>query len=337
MPNTFISLDVPQGDGTGIPVVVGATGRPKTFVLSGTVRPGGRFIVEGSQDGQTWDILVGKDGTQVFFTSGAEGAKTLDCIVQQVRVRSIGHLPTDQPPSITMGAPPANGTNFFGTLDVPTTGSLGAALDLGIETGPLKTFIVRGPVPPGSRYTIQASMDGVKFDEVLLVTSDQQGARSKEVICRFVRVQRNSVGAGPTITVGAEAILEPGGTPDITVSSEREFATDTAAEEILAEYVVPLGAFPLATMALTFAARARIDGGEPPSGSLRVRLGGTAGQPDGDVLVETTDVAGTEQSLVVAGPSIPRPATPGSLIKLTGQALAGSMFVRGFVLWFHNA
>jgi hypothetical protein len=336
MPNTFISLSVPQGDGTGIPTAVGATGRPKTFVLSGTVRPGGRFIVEGSNDGQTWDILVGEDGTEVFFTSGREGAKTVDSIVQQVRVRAVGSRPEDQQPSITMGAPPATGTNFFGTLDVPATGTLGAPLDLGSETGPLKTFILRGPVPPSARYTILASMDGEKFDEALLFTADQTGARSKEIMCRFVRVQRNVLGLPPTITVGAEAVLEPGGTPDITVSSEHAFETVGAGEEVLAEYVVPLGAFPLPSMALTLAARRRISG-ENGTGSLRVRLGGAPGTPDGDLIVESADVAGAEQSVVATSAAFARPVITGTLVKVTGQAAPGSIFVRGFVLWFHNA
>ena len=50
MPNMFISLDVPRGEGVGLPAIVSNTGHPKTFVLGGAVL-GGRYIVEGSNDG----------------------------------------------------------------------------------------------------------------------------------------------------------------------------------------------------------------------------------------------------------------------------------------------
>src|SRR5512138_100119 len=109
MPNTFISLEVPRGDGVGVPAIVSMTGHPKSFVLAGTV-PGGRYVVEGSNDGgSTWDILIDDDGTQTLFVSNNGGPKTVDCIVEQVRVRSIGNLASAAPPSITMGAPPVLG------------------------------------------------------------------------------------------------------------------------------------------------------------------------------------------------------------------------------------
>ena len=70
MPNTFISLEVPKGDGVGAAVDTAGTGHPKTFVLAGPVRAGARYVVEGSNDGgATWDILVDDDdGTQVRLT-----------------------------------------------------------------------------------------------------------------------------------------------------------------------------------------------------------------------------------------------------------------------------
>ncbi|MDX2116261.1 MAG: hypothetical protein SFZ24_11680, partial [Planctomycetota bacterium] len=212
MPNTFISLEVPRGDGVGAAVDTALTGHPKTFVLAGPVRTGARYVIEGSNDGgATWDILLDDDdGTQVMFNARSSGAKSADCVVGKVRVRSIfGPLDAD-PPSITMGAPPVAGSPFFARLDVPPQSGLGAPLDLGLSAGPLKTFTVRGPIPPGSRYTILASMDGVQFDEVLLFTADQQGARSRKVMCRFVRVMRLAPGMAPVVTVGAEGLFEPG-------------------------------------------------------------------------------------------------------------------------------
>ena len=74
MPNMFISLDVPRGEGVGVPAIVSTTGHPKTFVLAGSVS-GGRYVVEGSNDGgNSWDILVDDDGTQALFISANSGA-----------------------------------------------------------------------------------------------------------------------------------------------------------------------------------------------------------------------------------------------------------------------
>lgn len=66
MPNTFANLNVPTSDAVpGTPLDVQATGRPKTLVFDGPIRPGGRYIVEGSTNGgTTWDVLVGVDGVQ---------------------------------------------------------------------------------------------------------------------------------------------------------------------------------------------------------------------------------------------------------------------------------
>jgi hypothetical protein len=343
MPNTFIALDVPRGSAAGTPFIASATGHPKTFVLAGAVRPGARYVVEGSNDGgTTWDILVDDDGTEVFFTSRAAGAKSADCIVEQVRVRSIGGPPDQEPPSITMGAPPAGGPCFFGRLPVPASSGLGAPVDLGLATGPLKTFSLRGSVPPGSRYSVLASMDGVQFDEVLLFTADQQGARSREVMCRFLRVARAASGPTPVVTVGAEPLIEAGAagdTPDISVGSEAKLATTTlGTDDVLAQYLVPLSLMAAPNLALTITALAQQEGATPDAvARLEVRLDGTTGLPDGDLIAEVPNVPASEAALLVPGPSFPRPAGPASLVKLIGRADVGRVTVRGFVLWFHKA
>ncbi len=218
MSNTFASLSVPTTDAVpGAPLAVALTGRPKTFVLDGIVKKGGRYIVEGSEDGgTTWDILAGRDGTQVFFTSDNTGTKSVEAIVTHVRVRSEGNGTVPLPPSITIGAPPAVGTNTFHTLPVPPAG-LGAAVDLGDSAGPLKSITLRrvaGPMPVGARYSILASMDGTRFDEIALFTADRQGTRSVEVMCRYVRVQRDALGDAPVIALGAEGMAGTAGVGD---------------------------------------------------------------------------------------------------------------------------
>lgn len=337
MPNTFINLDVPRGEGVGVPTVIGLTGHPKSFVLAGEV-PGGRYIVEGSNDGgASWDILIDEDGTETLFQASNEGTKTVDAIVEQVRVRSVRNLANATAPSITMGAPPAMGPNFFGQLPIPATQGLGDPLDLGLRVGPLKTFTARGSLPSGSRYSILASMDGLQFDEVIQFTADQQGARSREVMCRYLRVLRGGpLGPAPIIAVGGEATMEASGggsaSAELSIASDREYETTISDEEVLAEYAVPLAALNAASLTLDFSGI----GSVPVEGEalFRVRTGGTIGYPDGAELLSLGTTAGEGP---LSGQSVPfaRPFAGTTLIKVTGQGSGARL--RGFTLLFHGA
>jgi hypothetical protein len=337
MPNTFISLDVPRGEGVGVPAVVSMTGHPKSFVLAGTVS-GGRYVVEGSNDGgNTWDILVDDDGTETLFVSNNSGAKSVDCIVEQVRVRSIRNSAGATAPSITMGAPPALGPNFFGCIPVPASQGLGDPIDLGLRVGPLKTFTMRGANVAGARFSILASMDGVQFDEVIQYTADQQGARSREVMCRYLRVLRGgTLGGTPIVAVGGEAVQEASGgsgtrSAELSIASERGFATtSTQGEEVLAEYVAPLATLDATTLSLDFTGVARGTGGT----HFRVRMGGTFGTPDGTELAAFT-ASEVEASRSAQSVPFARPTAGSSLIKITGQG--NGAVLRSFDLLFHGA
>lgn len=350
MPNTFIALDVPKvANGVGNPTVVATTGHPKSLVLAGPVS--GRYIVEGSNDGgRTWDILVDDDdGTQALFTSQNAGVKSVDCIVEQVRVRSARALPTSEPPTITMGAPPALGPNFFSRLDVPAAPGLGAILDLGLGVGPLKTFILRGPVPAGGRFVMLASMDGQRFDEAMLFTADQQGARSVSVMCRYLRVQRGGgAGAPPAVSVGAEPVLEPGGGgggaagptgPFVSFGDESAKTTSSGdQEEVLEDFAFPgsnlPGAAPMVVVALS--ALARKTSAEGAAVKIRLRSGGQPGAPDGELLASVDATEVTEQRLVTRSTPTLRSAL--GLLKVTGQGSgAARPLLRGLVVYVEPA
>lgn len=341
MPNTFISLDVPRGDGVGTPAVVSLTGHPRTFVLNGPVA--GRFMVEGSCDGgKTWDILLDDDdGTQILFSASASGLRSADCVVEQVRVRGQGN-DGGAPPAINMGAPPAQGRSFFGTLEVPAVPGLGAPLDLGLRVGPLKTFILRGSVPEDCRFTILASMDGLHFDEVMTFTSDQQGARSRKVMCRFVRVQRSgAAGQPPAIAVGAEGLLELGDAGGggggngggvegrtLTIASDEKRETGAGENEaVLFEYAVPFSAMSARTLVARFSGM--MGGGTAASMvPFRVRVGGRTGTVDGREILAVA-VSGPEA--VRSGISAPFDVEEAAaLVKVTAEGPGA--IVRGFVL-----
>ncbi|MDX2023250.1 MAG: hypothetical protein SF187_23655 [Deltaproteobacteria bacterium] len=341
MPNTFITLDVPNvANGAGVPTLVGGTGHPKSFVLTGALT--GRYIVEGSNDGgTTWDILKDdNDGTEALFTSQNAGTKSVDCIVERVRVRVARALPTSTPPSVTMGAPPALGFNFFGRLDVPDAAGTGAVLDLGLNVGPLKTFVLRGMVPERARFTIQASMDGARFDEAMLFTSDQQGARSVHVMCRYLRVQRTGgSGPAPAISVGCEPVFEPAGSesggiapsgPYVSFGDESvKSTTGIYDEEVIEEFLAP----PTSVTGAAEKVVAWFSGlgrkGSPEGGAVtfRLRMGGTPGVADGEVLA-TAQVSTLERSPCVAR-SEPFVRSAPTLIKVTGRGNGEAAAVLG--------
>jgi hypothetical protein len=187
-------------------------------------------------------------------------------------------------------------------------------------------------------------MDGTQFDEVLLFTSDQEGARSRSVMCRFVRVQRAAAGPTPVVTVGAEGLLEPSGTgaaasADLSIASERELATVSPDEEVLAEYAVALSTLNAGRLVLDFsgiggAAGAAIEG--DTEATFRVRQGGTLKAPDGTELV-ALGFGGPEMAGAIRSMPIDRPTDAATLVKVTGQGGANRAVLRGFVLRFHAA
>jgi hypothetical protein len=338
MPNTFQVLDVPTGDGAGVPFIASALGRPKTIVFSGPVL--GRYVVEGSNAGGTsWDILVDDDGEQALFTSQAPGVRNFDAIVGQVRVRSIGNSGLSTPPMIALGAPPAVGTPVFGVLDVPSGPGAGAVFDLGLSAGAFKTFILRGSIPAGSRYSILGSMDGHSFQEVILFTSDQQGARPAAFLCRYLRVQRDAGGPMPVIAFGSEGILEAGsggGTSEISIADDGEIGTTSVTdEEVLRQYRVPLALLSSASLRATLAAEGRGSEG-PRKVTYRVRAGGSTDAPDGNVVLSLED--DSTGNVPIESDSVPfaRPNDPSTLIKLTGQGDGlSAAILRNLTLVFH--
>jgi hypothetical protein len=339
MPNTFTALDVPVNDGSGVSFVTRGLGRPKTIVFSGPVL--GRYIVEGSNDGGTnWDILVDDSGQQAFFTTQAPGVRTFDCIVDRVRVRSVGNASLAGPPTIALGAPPAIGTPVFGVLDMPVAPGLGAPFDLGVSAGAFKTFILRGAIPPGSRYTILGSIDGVRFDEVMLFTSDQQGARPVEFFCRFLRVQRAAGGPTPVLAFGCEGILEPVTAPtDVSIGEEGQVASSSpSGEEVLRQYRVPLALLAPASLRLALAGEGRGPTETGRNVTFRVRAGGAPDVADGTEVLAVPDLGPSDAPVYADSAPFPRPTDASTLVKVTGQG-DGTVpaVLRNFVLLFHAA
>src|SRR5262249_3940580 len=152
-------------------------------------------------------------------------------------------------------------------------------------------FILRGAIPPGSRYSVLGSMDGTRFDEVMLFTSDQQGARPTEFFCRFLQVKRAAGGPTPVLAFGCEGILEPTTAPtDISIPDQGEGATSSVGtEEVLRQYRVPLALLAPASLRIALSGEGR-GPAAARNVTFRVRSGGTADQPDGTALLAMQDV-----------------------------------------------
>lgn len=321
MPNSFSQLDVPLVDGPGLPLITSGFGRQKTIGFSApSVR--GRYVVEGSNDGgNTWDILIDDDGAQALFTSGASGLRSFDCVVDRVRVRSISNGQVAAPPVVSIGATPVIAAPIFGVLDIPPAPGSGTPFDLGLEAGAFKTFILRGAIPPGSRYTILGSLDGQQFDEALLFTADQQGTRSIDLLCRFLRVDRNGIGATPVVAFGSEGTVEPGsgaaGQAMLTIPEAGKVSTTSlVAEEVIRQYRVPLSLLNAPSLAVTLTG----DAGPASEGkqlTFNVRAGGRPDLPDGDVLLAVTQNGSTDGPIAGTSASFGRPGDPSTLIKVT--------------------
>ena len=312
MPNTFTTLDVPINDGSGVPFVTRALGRPKTIVFSGPVL--GRYIVEGSNDGgNNWDILVDDSGQQALFTSPGAGRPHLRLHRRpraraQRRQRLARRAADDR-------ARRAAGRRHAGVRRPGHAGRARASARRSISAlsaGAFKTFILRGAIPPGSRYTILGSIDGVRFDEVMLFTSDQQGARPIEFFCRFLRVQRAAGGPTPVLAFGMRRNPRAHHGADRGLDRRRRARwrpARSSAEEVLRQYRVPLALLAPASLRVALAGEGR-GPAAARNVTFRVRTGGAPDQPDGTALLTVQDVGPGDAVVSADSPAFARPTDP---------------------------
>jgi hypothetical protein len=348
MPNTFLNLEISRGDGVGDSSDTGLTAATKTFIYPGT--PAGRFAVEGSHDGYTWAVVIGRERTQqAFFSGNRSQVLTVDAVVKQLRVRATGTRGVACPEGIGLGAPPAAGKNVFAQLPVPKDGDRGEPFDLGAKTGLLKTFILGEGAQSSTGFSVLASVDGERFGEVLrLQGGNQDRMRTVAAVCRFLRIDRIGPGVCPHITVGAEGLAEAqsgsggnGGNSDatalITLSDERAAATSSASdEEVLREFYVPLavGSWPHGIEA-TLSAFCATEGDEDGRAVFNLRMGGRPGRADGDALIHITG-RGQGSAEVATSHAFSQPYEPTTLIKVTGKG-DGTVraALRSLVITFH--
>lgn len=190
MPNLFLDLPVPAGDGTGTPVDTSSLGGNKTFQVSGSYT--GALTIEGSNDGgTTWVPLA------TFATPAAK--KTIDAAVQFMRTRVVNSL--GNPPSSVAVSSNDDGGSFVSLAATAGNGT-GANTDVS-ALGTLNTVIVGGTFT--GTVAIEISDDGTDFVEAMVFSGP--GFQTKRFTAQFMRVTRKNITVGlpglPVINVGA--------------------------------------------------------------------------------------------------------------------------------------
>lgn len=184
MPNLFLNLPLPAGDGAGSAVNVSTLGAEKTMQVAGTYQ--GTITFEGSNDGgSTWVPL------RTFSTPKAK--ITLDVAVQYMRVvvsGSNGDLPD------SCGVSSNDDGGLF--VNLPATAGAGTGANVDVSAlGTLNTVVVTGTF--GGTVAIEISDDGSDFVECM--TFSGPGFQTKTFTARFMRVTRKAVGVIPGLPV----------------------------------------------------------------------------------------------------------------------------------------
>ena len=183
----------------------------------------------------------------------APGVRTFDCIVDRVRVRSVGNAALAAPPTIALGAPPAVGHAGVRRPGHARRARASARRSTSaLSAGAFKTFILRGAIPPGSRYSILGSMDGHALPGGHALHERPAGRAAGRVLLPVPArpARRRRPDAGPRLRLRRDPRGRRGaGTSEISIADDGEVETSSVAnEEVLRQYRVPLALLSPATL-----------------------------------------------------------------------------------------
>ena len=187
MPNQFVSLPVPAGNGVGGAVDVSVMGATKTVVVCG-----GAFVaavhIETSNDGVSWGPLID-------FTTCDWDNYTVAC--QFMRVRVSGYK--SGAPAVAVGASDAGALAV--SLPVPAGNGVGTAVDVS-ALGPVKSILVAGSYQ--ATVSVQISEDGVNYSDA--ESFPQADRENIEALARFMRVRVSGYVSGtPLVSVSGSS------------------------------------------------------------------------------------------------------------------------------------
>lgn len=181
--NDFVSLDVPNGPGSGAPSDVSDMAPGLSLIVTGPASSTGEIVIEVSQDGASFAAF-----TAIFPISDPPAAQ-LGVVAKFVRVTRFSG---SGPALVAIGAPKTT-SNLFGTLTL-------APLDTS-EMGPKKTIVLSGDhkLP----IVIEGSADGSNYDAVASFTTKGSDVITVEGTWATMRIRRDDIPAGVTVTIGA--------------------------------------------------------------------------------------------------------------------------------------
>lgn len=212
MPNLFLNLPLPAGNGAGAMVDTSALGRDRTITVQGSFTDpvtgrGPSITVQASVDGGVTFFAV-PEGT---FDSAAK--KTVPVAAQFMRTFVQGFDPLI-PLAANVDVASDDIGGRFAVLQVPAAAGVGATVDVS-AFGTYNTVIVAGDFSGGLHIDI--SEDGIDFVECFTFARTG-GLRSKDFVAQFMRVRRTNVSlqVPGTATAGVGAINDAtmGALPD---------------------------------------------------------------------------------------------------------------------------
>jgi hypothetical protein len=196
MPNIFVNLPMPAGNGAGAAVDVSAQGRDKSIVM------GGGF------GGATVAIEVSTDGGNVFkpiWLFQAAGKKVLPVAAEFMRVFVRGRG-SSGPFTATASVGADDKGALFAVIPVPAVDGPGTPVDVS-ALGNFTTFVVGG-VFPGVTVSFEVSEDGVDYFACGASFADEGDQQSRVVVANYMRIflrghDFNPAAFNPTASVGA--------------------------------------------------------------------------------------------------------------------------------------
>lgn len=179
MANTYISIPVPAGNGTGAAVDVSALSSNKTIQVNGTFS--GAIQLEVSNDG-------GATFTEAIVITRA-GKYKINQAVQFIRAER-RNVDSNVPGSATVSIGAETTTQFLqAVLNVPATNTAGTSTDL-TDFGSFNTVIVDGNFQ--GALILEISEDGgATWIECMTFTG--AGLKTKTFSAQFIRVRRSGI------------------------------------------------------------------------------------------------------------------------------------------------
>lgn len=196
MPNLYVNLPVPAGNGVGAAIDTSAFGKFKTVVVGNSVAaPFDQTVTIEVSQNAGFDFAPIHSFTEV-------GKKTLASAAQFMRVRVSGFVSGSA--DVEVGG--NNNAGMFASLDVPASNGVGASIAT-TDFGRFKSVVVANPI--GGTFSgsvhIETSEDGVVFTDCLSFTKDD--IQHKVFYAAFVRVRRSGFNVDlpgvPVVDLGA--------------------------------------------------------------------------------------------------------------------------------------